>query len=690
MFWRGKKMIEYDYTLSVDVGTSLQTFKPLKEIPTNMKNIVKIQGPNSSGKSTLLNIIALGYHGFYSDTIPASIKERINDLQESDYKDLEFKILIRDPVTGTLLKTEKIKNLRDVVVKESLNDGPFNVIAPDTFSKKYRLIYDIPENPIGRLQEISKEISVLQNHYLESVKKFQRYIEEISKEIRALKTNEDPEKIETAYLQYKKKYDSIDPERLVIDIDNMKKLYFAFRVKEADEDVKKKEAEYRPSKTLAESASNNFQKGNYNESHSTYMSVAASANKAVCQVVILIDKINDTKLNNYRTKLEDCDFTKYFDDRKIPETISHTISNLNGLAKSFEDQKSPQNELISELINVLKKYEQTDITLASLGSVNQVIGILDKEFSKNKDRSLIQNYANLKKWCNDLNKYHNDLKKILVNLVEDNESDSSRISIAIRLRNEYEFAQNKRQKLITEESSKYGVSLVNYSKVISDLANEVKIHVTSSVDAKVHVEDLEFQYNRDKNEKQENGKLMKEAESKLDKIRNIKKCKYFENSEDISRIINEASTLASRLNESNRKMNAISDKNYGHYDKDDVYFSSVWVYLAKRIKYVQHLNTNYELDRVNIIEDIIYSKDGTIIRMKDMGTGQSQLSYLLGLLSADDDRKIIALFDEVATMTGSTLQSLFDRFENLQMEGRLMLGMTVMPSEKIEVDEYGL
>ena len=73
-----------------------------------------------------------------------------------------------------------------------------------------------------------------------------------------------------------------------------------------------------------------------------------------------------------------------------------------------------------------------------------------------------------------------------------------------------------------------------------------------------------------------------------------------------------------------------------------------------------------------------------------MGTGQSQLSYLKGLLSADDDRMIIALFDEVSTMTDSTLGVLLNEFEILQKKGKLMVGMTVSPADKIKVDQYGI
>lgn len=137
-------------------------------------------------------------------------------------------------------------------------------------------------------------------------------------------------------------------------------------------------------------------------------------------------------------------------------------------------------------------------------------------------------------------------------------------------------------------------------------------------------------------------------------------------------------------------MNVIERKDYGIYKKNDSFFKSVWLYLGKRLKNIRHLDKEYLASEVNLIDGIITTDDKTEIHLSDMGTGQSQLSYLKGLLSADDDRMIIALFDEVSTMTDSTLEVLFEEFEKLQKKGRLMIGMTVSPADNIEVRSYGI
>ena len=56
-------MIIYDYEIKrFNKSGEFEVFKPEK-IPRELDNIVYIEGPNSSGKSTLLNLIALGLHG---------------------------------------------------------------------------------------------------------------------------------------------------------------------------------------------------------------------------------------------------------------------------------------------------------------------------------------------------------------------------------------------------------------------------------------------------------------------------------------------------------------------------------------------------------------------------------------------------------------------------------------------------
>ena len=58
-------------------------------------------------------------------------------------------------------------------------------------------------------------------------------------------------------------------------------------------------------------------------------------------------------------------------------------------------------------------------------------------------------------------------------------------------------------------------------------------------------------------------------------------------------------------------------------------------------------------------------------------------------LQTDDDRPIIALFDEVSTMTNKTQEDIFEKFVELQKQGKLMVGMMNMPSDEKKVTSFG-
>ena len=95
------------------------------------------------------------------------------------------------------------------------------------------------------------------------------------------------------------------------------------------------------------------------------------------------------------------------------------------------------------------------------------------------------------------------------------------------------------------------------------------------------------------------------------------------------------------------------------------------------------------VDLLNEEKGTIYTEDGIEIHIGAMGTGEGQLSYLRGLLSTGDDRKIIALFDEVGNMSNNLLKSLTDDFIKLEKNGKLMIAFMARPtSDVFEVKVY--
>lgn len=67
-----------------------------------------------------------------------------------------------------------------------------------------------------------------------------------------------------------------------------------------------------------------------------------------------------------------------------------------------------------------------------------------------------------------------------------------------------------------------------------------------------------------------------------------------------------------------------------------------------------------------------------------MGTGESQLAYIISKLNYND-KKLVAMFDEVSTMTQETMRPIIDKMEELKRENKLLVGLLVFPSSEVKI-----
>jgi len=144
------------------------------------------------------------------------------------------------------------------------------------------------------------------------------------------------------------------------------------------------------------------------------------------------------------------------------------------------------------------------------------------------------------------------------------------------------------------------------------------------------------------------------------------------------------------LNEYNNNVKRLMDRDIEktEIEKDESkkrYFREVSKYLAHRIGNFKHIDKSYNAKEVDLISGVIITEGDLTIHLADMGTGQSQSAYLLGLLNVKDDkRKIIALFDEIAMMDDSSLEPIYEKMKELHKAKRLLLGILVQKGNEIK------
>jgi len=687
-------MISFDYTLQIDMGTKKTLHVPNEEIPTKLKNIFKIRGPNSSGKSTLMNIIAMAAHGNSNTNLPESIKTRIRDLNSAEYKELEFTIEMEDPVTKTRLKATKKKGI-EIDVRESIDGKDFKIVTADAFVQKYNLIYDLPENPIGRLKELTNEIKSLQNEHSSNIEGFQSYIENVSRKAKGARDEAEIERAREKWKNLEAKLDELDREGLEKRGKIIEQLYYAMKVGESQTAFQQKEKSYKAFEDFKQS-----RKRCNSDADSKYDSEVRGINTKLVSLGITRNRIcknlESMLLEEIAKELRSYTFEKCINAGGVPNKFIADLSTVENEIEGLKTSSSDNMEvkLIEDLIMILDGYSNKNLSVLNYGAVDELKKRLESEHGRLTDKKIDAGLiSEIKKDLRGIRGEVLDINTRISNLVKPKVLDVDQRGVREYERVETEFndAKGKRTQILSE-AKPHNVTLDNYTIIkqnsLKELGNEfsnkninyVEIEMRRVKSASAHLKEEYAQLEKE----------VKEARREHEMLDSREDHKYRSRVGDLNKIQNELLGLRLSFNDAEKKIKAIVNKNYGAYGKDDPFFARVWNYLGKRIGFIQHLRDSYEVESINVIEDVVVTVDGTIIRMNDMGTGQTQLSYLMGLLSADDDRMIIALFDEVSTMDSRTMSKIIERFEELQKEGKLMIGMTVMPADEMEVEQFGL
>jgi len=201
-------MIKIDYLIERNEKNEIKKYIP-DLIPTELPNVVCIQAKNSTGKSTLLNIIALAFFGqkLPKDELNQDLRNRLDILMDSNHQKLKFKIEVENEILGTKFVSQKEKFESPDIVLRKITAHSNSPITADSFRREYKLIYDIPDDPLERLPKLLNNLKETQKDVVSEIAKARNQILKIINEI---KDSRDPELI--SKLKEKLKGDKSDYE----------------------------------------------------------------------------------------------------------------------------------------------------------------------------------------------------------------------------------------------------------------------------------------------------------------------------------------------------------------------------------------------------------------------------------------------------------------------------------------------
>lgn len=703
-------MIKFNYIIERDEHDEKKIYTP--SIPHELKDVVLIEGPNSSGKSTLLNILGLSFFGCKDDNISPSLKGKMKELLDLTHQKIQFSIEIKNTISDTLLFVEKNSNNNDITIYDKSN-GKNSPISEDKFRTLYRLIYDIPENPLERLPKLLDDLKSEQIRMSNKIQHLQAYLRDILNEIHNAKDPQQIKNMEDLIKDFEK--DKINKGKLIQDLEVTlliieKYAYSRFYLEylnnfiKIETEIKKIGSIKRIKKKKIRSESNELQ--DLKEKARELVGSIKNKKAELLKHVNILFK-NDEFIN----QLEQVDLENeliYQNERGIlSRGIIHFKSELlKKDEKHHNDSNYQTANIISQLIEVLRRYQNISVEIPGIATSNSdFLKLLEtknleyerlqKEFD-NVALALETVYGLEKDIQTFTDEYSNRLRELSSKKEEGPDDELILVDQVGKL----DELKNKRDDILKKIDSynKLCIKRDIPSDKISDFHSQI---------TRINIKEISlyssFSEDQLMNEIQQIRNDIPTKKEEVDilnaKIQNYKERKRLLEEKEYSRLFVHKEKIENYYSKC-QLLIQLFDSQYSQYLKDLImkqtphiltddqakYYEQVSLFLGKKIGKFRHTEKSYNAQKIDYTKNEIITKERKIIKFSDLGTGQAQSAYLMGLLNINTKQKLIVLLDEVATMDSSSLTPIKNKLRDLYKEGRLLLGIIVQKSDQLNIN----
>ena len=727
-------MFSADYALNYTGKRNVtpSSFYPDPKIKEGINSdIFMIEAKNSSGKSTLLDLIALGlrvdpldstYKKMYS--ISSSLEDRLFKFSNRTDYELTFNIRMINSFQNGLVLQKKHPKSKDIEIYE-VNGGVQSSInlPPNKFFEKYFFIYNTPDLPTKRLPELIDEIDREQSNYRKKLESLQRFFNDTLQDIKKSDNFEQKEKLEARLGQL-----SDEKNQLIQESEKLKEKfcilnkyyhiraidYYSYLCDDFERRIKKIETEEqgikRTQKTISTKHDNSF-----TALETTLNEMQQNVDKLSPHLYSLFG----TK-NSYFIYFDNLDLLTVLDKLDFDSKFFKNVSDLQNKLKVHESNFNSANfkskaEFYHSLLELLKNSNFfEDVLPGTELKIKELCQSIQGEYDK---------YSKQLNEFNDV-KTASDLLSSLSTKSTDASSQLKHYKVWVAKKE-----NTSQTDILPDRSSELNKLQADYKKaesILSDLLGSAELNnisldrVAEGDDSEI--KEIEFQFpeyaeyyilGRSIQDGQLGSKLMTLSKNLLDFEQNIirnvaryedtnreysslldqKPHKYQGCSQQIKDMENSVIDLLRKFSSyenillslkpnrlSSEKISNAVSKSEGF----DEYYSGISKYLATKISSFNYINDFVTPVEVDLINRKILIADGTEIFFDDISTGQAMSMYMRGLLnrSSEDSRKIIAIFDEISTLDQRSLGAVIDCLKELKKEGRLLLSIFVQRGEE--------
>jgi len=402
-------------------------------------------------------------------------------------------------------------------------------------------------------------------------------------------------------------------------------------------------------------------------------------------------------------------------DHDLNRIKTETIHYLNLFGTELDEFQSDDSfrnaALLENIINSLERFENSQFTIPKLKlTIKELINILRLESQKNY--VLIKKHENLNTIIDVLEALKDNVETLLRKIGKIEEIRAEEAIVTKEYSESFYEQQNQLRGLSTDLNNAktkldaylhkcLSVSIPtklleqgSFKELMKQLPQDDILEPFLSLSERQieeKISDLKSQASAKRKEVGSLSVIIDQYTKEKEKLEGQKPHKYEGYRTQLQDLLQKIESISQKLlNEYSNNLKRLMD---GDIEKTEIekdeskkrYFREVSKYLAHRIGNFRHIDESYKAKEVDLISGVIITEGDLTIHLADMGTGQSQSAYLLGLLNVKDDkRKIVALFDEIAMMDDCSLEPICEKMKELYKAKRLLLGILVQKGNEIK------
>lgn len=707
-------MIKLNYKLVRDEKDEVKTYVP-NAYPTEFNNLVYIKGPNGSGKSFILHIISLALFGNYlsGDQLDPGLRRKIENLLNLEKNRLTFTLEIESQVEDlTIISRKPDLDSKDIYVYVRRN-GVEQLYPKDRFLREFRLLYTIPNNPTTQLPQLLSEIKVSQSEISSRLIRFRNFLDERVRELEKSRDEINLQRMETELAETRTVLKQIE-DTLFTAKQQLEKYstYLAITdyLKAGEEILSLGQSHNLIDAEIKELEKKVVRKSRAErEAEKKYTQTMSTIEKKKSNLMPVLAKYNFSDLKIRYSFINDAsvlfEIKKPTVQKIIRENLSVFVEKIECLAKSEQTANAKHLdslELYRDLRKVLNNPRYYDLKIPGTeGDAGSFIGIIDAEIEKitvlqQKIDNYYEDARKIKSFLEELEQAISHSGKPSTEFgnkgssIEElnlEELHVKKLQISQRLKNVTEKRNRAKQILIDIHEDP---TMAPQREVIVKADPIIKPFITlSEAEQERTINELQQRINA-LEYKSKQLRLLFDSKSK--DIRDLERQPanpnrvYLPELKEISRrLVPLESLFRSELPSSLSKIEEKKASSFSEFDKR--YSRKIGRYYAKKMKTVFHADGVYEVQSVDIVNEVIRTTTGKEINFDYLSTGHSQSSYLTTRLGMADSKKVIALFDEVAMMDENSLSPVISLLKSKYIDGSLIGSIIVQRAENPSVEE---